>query len=189
MRWLMLIMLFVGIAAKAQHAGVEQLYVMPPSGWTIGFHDVKGNVELTEMLPPGQTLSNWTEMLTVEMIQGKPTMDAQTTLNARLDAIRQGCEDVGAGPAQISVENGYDVGMRAIGCPKSKRYGKGEMSLYKVILGRTRSYIVSRAWSGEPFDKDKMPLPAKTTDDWLAFMSKVVLCDSGDRSHPCPATK
>jgi hypothetical protein len=188
MRKLILLLLAISPAAWAQQGGgIEQLFLIPPPGWTILYHDMKGSIDLTEMLPPGQTLTNWTEMLSIEMIQGKPTMDVQTVLNLRLDAIHEGCDAVGAGPAQVAVENGYDVGIRAIACPKSKRYGKGELSLFKVILGRNRTYIVSRAWSGDPFEKDKVPVPAKTTEDWLAFMGKILVCDTAERSHPCPS--
>ena len=185
MRKLMLVLALLGGAAQAQQ-GIEQLFLIPPPGWTIGFHDTKGGTDLTEMLPPGQTLKDWKEMVTIEMVQGKPTMDVQTTLNARLEAIHQGCPDVGAGPAQIGVENGYDSGIRAIACPKSSRYNKGELSLFKVILGKNRTYVIGRAWSGEPFDKDKMPVPASTSEEWLAFMGKIVVCDTVDRNHPCP---
>ena len=179
-------LLFAGSAGAQQTPSVEQLFIIPPQGWTIAYHDTKGATDLTEMLPPGQTLANWTEMLTIELIAGKPSMDAQALLIARLNSIHEGCDDVGAGPAQISVENGYDVAMRAIGCAKTKRYGKGEMSLFKVILGKNRSYVIGRAWSGEPFTKDKTPVPEKTMQDWLSFMSKVLVCDTGDRLHPCP---
>lgn len=173
-------------AASAQQGGGEQLFLIPPKDWTIGYHDLKAGIDLTEMMPAGQTLSNWTEMLTVELIQGKPTMDVPTLLNLRLDAIHEGCDEVGAGPIQTRVENGYDSGIRAIGCPRSKRYGKGELSLFKVIMGRNRTYVVSRAWSGPAYAKDKPPVNAKMTEDWLAFMDKVLICDSSDRTHPCP---
>jgi hypothetical protein len=176
-------------AVAQQGGGVEQLFMVPPPDWTVGYHDQKGATDLTALLPPGQTRQNWSEMLTVELISGRPAMDVQTTLGQRLDAIRQDCDDVGAGPAQLAVENGYDTGIRAIACPKSKRWGKGELSLYKVILGRSRTYVISRHWSGEPFAKDHMPVPARTTEEWLAFMTRVVVCDSGDRQHPCPTSK
>jgi hypothetical protein len=178
--------LLLGGAAMAQPAGYEQLFLVPPAGWQIAYHDLKGGTDLTWMLPPGQKMNNWSEALTVELIRGKPSMDVQSVLNKRIAAINEGCEDVGAGPVQLSVENGYDVGLRAIGCPKSKQHGTGEMSLFKVILGRSGTYVVSRAWSGKAYAKDKPPLPANTMEDWLAFMRRIVVCDSGDRSHPCP---
>jgi hypothetical protein len=191
MRFLALLgLLGLSVDAFAQQGGgVEQLFMLPPPGWSVVSHDVKNNVEFSALLPPGQSATDWTEMITVELIGGKPNMDVQTTLNGRLELIHQGCDDVGAGPPQLAVENGYDTGVRAFACPKSKKYGKGELSLYKVIIGRSRTYVISRAWSGEPYEKNKVPVPAKTTEEWLAFMSKVIVCDSGDRIHPCPPAK
>jgi hypothetical protein len=188
MRKLLLLTLVLGGAAWAQQGGIEQLYLIPPVGWKIAFHDIKGNTDLTWMLPPGQKVTDWKEALTIELIAGKPTMDVQTVLNNRIKAIHEDCEDVGAGPVQIAVENGYDIGMRAIGCPKSKKHNTGEMSLYKVIVGRQHTFVISRSWSGEPYKKDKMPLPANSMQDWLGFMSKIVACDTIDRQHPCPTT-
>ena len=189
MRKLLMLALFLGGAAAAQQGGgYEQLFLIPPDGWQKAYHDLKGDTDFTVMLPPGQKMNNWSEALTIELIRGKPTMDVQTVLNKRIDQIHESCADVGAGPAQLSVENGYDVGLRAIGCAKSERTGAGEMSLFKVILGHAGTYVVSRAWSGAPFTKGKPPLPSDTMTEWLNFMRPVLVCDTGDRSHPCPTT-
>ncbi len=184
-----LALLFCACAAAQAQQGGEQLFLIPPAGWTIAYHDTKNNVELTELTPPGQTAQSWTDMLTVELVQGHPMSDVQSTLKARLETIHQDCNDVGAGQVQLSVENGYDTGIRAVACPKTHKDERGEISLYKVILGKDRTYVISRAWSGKAYDKDKIPLPEQTTQEWLAFMAKVVLCDPRERSHPCPATK
>lgn len=174
--------------AHAQQSG-EQLMIIRPEGWEQVFHDSKGAVEVTSLAPAGQSAKNWTDLLTVEMITGKPTMDVQTVMNKRLDVVHQGCDDIGAGPTQLSTENGYDAGVRAFACPKTKSDGRGEVSLFKVFLGQNRTYVISRAWSGKAFEKNTMPLPASTTEDWLRFMGTVVLCDPTANNHPCPATK
>ena len=183
------LLLLVGASSEAQAQGGEQLFLIPPQGWTIAQHETQGAVELTELIPPGQTAQAWTDMLKVELIQGHPMSDVQTTLKSRLEGLQQDCADIGAGAAQLSVENGYDTGVRAVACPKTKKDGHGEIGLYKVILGKERSYLVGRVWSGKPFEKDKMPLNDKTTEEWLAFMNKVVVCDPRERTHPCPQTK
>jgi hypothetical protein len=183
-----LLLYLAPLLADAQQAG-EQLMIIKPIGWEQVFHDSKGIIDITSLAPAGQTAKNWTDLLTVEMITGQPTMDVQTVLAKRLDAIHQGCDDVGAGPTQLSTENGYDAGIRAFACPKTKQDGRGEVSLYKVFIGQSRIYVISRAWSGKPFEKNKVPLPASTTEDWLSFMGKVVLCDPQANNHPCPASK
>lgn len=174
--------------ARAQQGG-EQLFLIPPSGWTVVSHEVKGAVEVTELTPPSQTAQNWTDKLKVELIQGKPPADLQSVLNSLIKAVQADCDDVGAGAANLATENGYETGIRAVACPKTRGAGKGEIGLLKVILGKDRTYVVSRLWSGPSYPKDKIPLPAQTSDEWLAFMGKVTVCDPRERTHPCPSTR
>ncbi len=183
------LLLLAGSSAHAQTQGGEQLFLIPPAGWGITSHDVKNNTELTELAPPGQTAQAWTDKLKVELIQGKPVADVQTVLNSLIKAVHEDCEDVGAGTAQLATENGYETGIRAVACPKTKADPHGEIALLKVILGKDRTYVISRAWNGKPYEKDKIPLPPQATDEWLSFMKKVAVCDPRDRAHPCPLTK
>jgi hypothetical protein len=180
---------FAALAAEAQQPtppSGEQLLVPPPLGWKVGYHQKQGNVEVTEVLPPGQTVQEWTEMLAVQVIAGPPQKTPQEILKDQLEQIRKDCQDIGAGPVNLGVENGYDTAVRAIACTRLKQWPKGELGLYKVMKGRDRLYIVQRSWRGEPFDKQHLPVPAETTQQWLAFMQQVVLCDPRDPHRPCP---
>jgi hypothetical protein len=178
--------LFCLAPGLAQQMAGEQLFVPPPKGWKVGFHERKGNLEVTELLPADQTVQDWSEMLTVQVVSGKPTKQPQEVLRDQMVEIEKSCEDIGAGQVNLSVENGYDTALRAIACTRSKQWGKGELSLYKVLSGRERLYVVARSWRGEPFAKDHLPVGSETTREWLAFMQQVLLCDSRDASHPCP---
>lgn len=164
----------------------EQLFIVPPKGWVIGFHEKKDNVEVTEVLPPSQTLKNWTEMLTVQIIGGNGGKSPQDVLKDQLEIIKSACDDIGAGQVSLAVENGFETAMRAVACPKSKQWADGEVSLYKVITGRDRAYVVWRSWRGPAFTKDHLPVPSGTTAEWLGFMRQVMLCDSSDPKHACP---
>jgi hypothetical protein len=179
-------LLAASAASAAGPAGGEQLYVMPPKGWDVAYHDQKGNVDVTEVLPPGQTLKAWTEMLTVQMTAGKPVKSPQDVLKDQLDLVKGACEDIGAGQTSLGVENGYETGMRAIACPKSKQWADGELSLYKVIVGAERTYVVWRSWRGPAFEKEHLPVPAEKTAEWLTFMRQVLVCDDRDPKHACP---
>lgn len=175
--------------AQAQAQGGEQLFLVPPAGWTIVGHEVRGNTEVTELTPPSQTAQNWTDKLKVELIQGKPLADVQTVLNSLIKAVHEDCDDIGAGPPQLAAENGYDTGIRAVACPRTKKEPHGEIGLLKVILGKERTYVISRLWNGKPYEKDKIPLPPQATEEWVGFMSKVTVCDPRDTKHPCPPTR
>lgn len=165
----------------------EQLFVPPPKGWAVVFHEIEDGAEITEVTPKGQNAANWTEILAISILDGKPVKSAQEALQERFAIIEAGCESVGAGPSNLAVENGFQTVMRAIACPKSTEWGKGEMSLIKVINGNERVYVIIRSWRGEPFAKGQLPLSDATTQQWLNFMSRVVLCDARyPERHPCP---
>ena len=181
---------FLALIAFPLQAGSdfgEQLFVPPPKGWTVVFHEIEDGSEITEVTPKGQNATDWSEMLAISIIDGKPTKTPQEILLERFAIIETGCSAVGGGPSNLAIENGFPTAMRAIACPKSTEWGKGEMSLIKVINGNERSYIIIRAWRGEPFAKGQLPLPDATTQQWLNFMSRVVLCDAREpKLHPCP---
>jgi hypothetical protein len=48
-----------------------------PQGFKIGFQDKKGNVQISEMVPSSETVSDWTEMVTVQIFFGHKTTPAQ----------------------------------------------------------------------------------------------------------------
>jgi hypothetical protein len=184
---ILLVGLFLAIpAVQAQPQPGESLYVLPPKGWKIGYHGQRGDVELTEVIPGDQTIQDWSEMLTVQIITGRPQAGPEDVLRDQLAEIRKVCDDVAVGPTSPAEENGYPTAMRAIGCTKSKEWGKGELNLYKVLRGHERLYVVARSWRGEPFDRDRLPVSPETTKEWLVFMQQVVLCDGRDAQHPCP---
>lgn len=193
-RALLLALLSVGLlpqavsAQQGQPLPGERLFLIPPTGWVIAFHDRQGNVELTELVPQGQNIQNWKEMLTVQLINGKPESSPADVLKGQVEEVQQACDDVGAGAVSPGMENGYETALRAIACTRSKQWGKGELNLYKVIRGRERLYVISRSWRGEPFEKDKLPVSPDVTKQWLAFMQQVRVCDGRDAQHACPDT-
>ncbi|HVI50983.1 MAG TPA: hypothetical protein VM661_07225 [Candidatus Sulfotelmatobacter sp.] len=176
----------LGNAQQAPALQGEQLFVLPPQGWVPAFHDTQGNVELVELVPQGQTMSTWTEMLMVQLVNGKPSQTPEEVLKNQQEQVKQLCEDSGFGPVGSAKENGYDTAIQAMACTKSKKYGKGELNLFKVVRGNERLYILNRAWRGDPFDKAHLPVPPETTKAWLSFMQQATVCDSRDGQRPCP---
>jgi len=71
MMWV-LIALFVVALTGATLAQLqnENLLVTMPQGFKIGFQDKKGNVQISEMVPSSETVSDWTEMVTVQIFFG-----------------------------------------------------------------------------------------------------------------------
>lgn len=175
-------------AAVAQQT-TERLYInysgMLP-GWTVVPTQRGGNVELTEIVPPGQDRQNWTDQVAVNIIYGVPQESPAELLAERFRAIQAECDSTTLGPVAPSMENGYATALRAIACTKVKKWDQGEVSLYKAFRGRDAMYLVARSWRGPPFDKGHVPVPQETTIKWLAFVQSIILCDTQDPKRPCP---
>ena len=104
LKLLLAALLLLPSSAFAQKLMGEQLYVLPPQGWVLAFHDRQGNVDLTEMVPQGQTMAEWNEMLMVQMIEGKPNQTPEDVLKNQQTQIKEACEDSGFGPVGPSQE-------------------------------------------------------------------------------------
>lgn len=183
-------LLLAPAAVLAQQDG-EHLYInfratLP--GWTLLPTQHGHDVELTEIVPPGQNQQNWTDQVAVNILYGTPNQTAQDLLAQRVQLIQRECDDSQAGPVAPMIENGYETALRAVACTKAKRWGKGEVSLFKAWRGRDAMYLVARSWRGPPFGRNERPVPPETTVQWLAFIQAIVLCDTRDPKRPCPAT-
>jgi hypothetical protein len=183
--------LFVGSALADPGPMTERLYInysgMLP-GWTVIPTQRGGNVELTEIVPPGQDRQNWTDQVAVNIVYGAQE-NPPDLLAERFRAIQAECQETSLGPVSPSMENGYPTALRAVACTKVKKWSQGEVSLYKAWKGKDGMYLVARSWRGAPFDKGKVPVPPETTLKWLAFIQSVVLCDTQDPKRPCPVSK
>lgn len=180
-------LVFAG-AARAQD-GSEHLYLnyrklLP--GWTVAPTQRGADVELTEIVPPGQSPQNWTDEVAVNILYGAPAQSPQQLLSDRIASVQRECEETSVGPISPTVENGYETAMRAVACTKVKRLGLGEVTLYKAWKGREAMYLVARSWRGPAFEKGHVPVAPETTLQWLAMIQSVVLCDMRDPKRPCP---
>src|SRR5262245_39773026 len=77
-------------AASAQLVD-ENLLVMPPQGYVQGFQNRSGNTAIMEFVPKGETVENWTEMVTVEIIFGQRAL-APKKFRSNMDQLwSRGC--------------------------------------------------------------------------------------------------
>ena len=140
----------------------EQLFVPPPKGWKVGIHDRRRQSRGDRTGAGRSDGSDWSEMLTVQFISGKPDQQPQEMLKEQMQEIEESCEDIGAGQINLSGENGYDTALRAVACTKSKQWGKGELSLHKVFRAAAKGCT---SWR----------------DHGAASLSKRTICRSGPK--------
>jgi hypothetical protein len=164
------------IAAYAQLVN-ENLLVRTPDGYKIDYKARNDKQLINEMVPQGESVKAWTEMVTVQVFFG-----LDSTLQQMQERIASGW--VAACPHGIHVpiveatENGYPISLWQLSCPNNAQTGKPEWTWFKALRGRDSLYIVQKAFRFEP-SKEQI-----TT--WIRYLKRVSVCDSRLPERACP---
>lgn len=165
-------------AARAELGGETLLVAMPP-GYKIGYRVERGNMVMSEMVPTGETVENWTEMVTVQVFHGLKAQPEKfrDTLQQRWVAACPG----GNGTTVTSAnENGYPVLVWRLDCPENPQTGKPEITWFKAIAGKDSFYLVQKAFKFTPSQQQ--------TERWTAYLNSVAVCDARITARACPQT-
>jgi hypothetical protein len=171
--------LAAGAAASGQALiNGENLVFSPPKDFKVGYQASHDSRQITEWVPSGETVDEWTQMLTVQIFR-RAGVDGERLLQ------EVGKQYVSACPGTTSKGifngqiNGYAVSMLLLKCPRNPATGKPETTVFRVIKGSDALYSVQRAWRAVPTDQD--------LDDVMHGLAKVTVCDSRVAAHPCPS--
>jgi hypothetical protein len=156
----------------------ENLLLAPPPGFKVGYEANHDNRLITEYVPGGETVDDWTQMLTVQIFRGSPLGSAaflQDVGKRYMDA----CPGTIAKGIFTGDTNGYVVSMLLLKCPNNPGTGKPETTAFRIIKGNDALYSVQRAWRSVPSDQD--------LDAVMHSLAKVTVCDTRSPDHPCPS--
>ena len=158
----------------------ENLLAALPDGYKVGFQQKKGSAQITEMVPAGETVEAWTEMVTVQVFNGLKVTPDQ--FRDRMVKLWSGsCANSVAGPPTQATENGYPIAFWMMSCPLNKDSGKPEITWFKAIQGQDSFYVVQKAFKFMPSQEQAAR--------WLKFLTDVKVCDSRLPDRTCPRTK
>jgi hypothetical protein len=167
-------------AAAAAGLENENLLVELPSGYKTDFQDRKPNMLMTEMVPTNESVSNWTEMLTVQIFYG-----LKATPEAFVDKLSNtwiaSCADATSTPIAHGVENGYAAGLWLLNCPHNPATGKPEITWVKAVQGNDSLYVVQKAFKFAPSKEQVL--------QWTKYLRAVAVCDSRLADRACPQVK
>jgi hypothetical protein len=175
---LILIACVSAIASGQSLIVAENLLFSPPRDFKIGFESDRDNRLMTEWVPAGQSVEDWTEMLTVQVFRGA-AVDAAAFLQGVGARYMNACPGTSAKGIFTGQINGYVVSMLLLRCPQNPATGKPETTAFRVIKGSDALYSVQHAWRSVPSDQ--------TLDDAMHALAKVTVCDTRAPSHPCPS--
>lgn len=149
-----------------------------PTGYKIDFQDRKGNMVMTEMVPQGESVKNWTEMLTSQIFLGLKTA-TPAAFQARMQQVwAASCKCAEFATVASGQENGYPFVVWIQGCPLNTATGKPEHTFFKAIQGNDSFYVVQRAYKASPSNEQ---VTAATQ-----HLREVKVCDSRLPDRPCP---
>jgi hypothetical protein len=156
----------------------ENLLISPPKDFNIGYQATRDKRQITEWVPAGETVEDWTQMLTVKIFRGA-TVDAASFLQDVGKRYVNDCPGTTARGVFTGQTNGYVVSMLLLKCPKNPHTDKPETTAFRVIRGKDALYSVQRAWRSVPSDQD--------VDDVMHALAKVTVCDTRTSEHVCPS--
>ena len=173
---------FVGVAFAPAHAQLvnENLLVKMPEGYKVGWNDRNAQRLMSEMVPAGQTVENWTEMVTVQIFFGLKS--PPKVFRARMGALwAKACPSSTSLPVAEGVERGYATEVWQQTCESNPQTKKPEYTYFKAIQGNDSFYVVQKAFKYEPsYDE---------ITKWTLYLKGISVCDSRIAERACPATK
>jgi hypothetical protein len=167
-----------GVAWGQALIDAENLLFGPPPGFKIGYQSSHDNQSITEWVPSGETVEDWTQMATV-LVFRHASVDAATFLQSIGKRWFSDCPGSGAKGIFTDQVNGYVVSMLLLRCPRNPSTGKPETTAFRVIKGNDALYTVQRAFRADLSDKD--------LEETMHALAKVTVCDTRSPDHPCPS--
>lgn len=167
------------ISAPAFAFDGENLLVTMPQGYKVGFQQKNGAKQITEMVPAGETVEGWTEMVTVQVFGGLKGVTPDQFRDRMVQSWSGACANAVAGPPTRAVENGYAIAFWMMSCPLNKQTGKPETTWFKAIQGNDSFYVVQKAFKFDPSQGQIV--------QWTLYLKKVAVCDTRVKERACPA--
>ena len=155
----------------------ENLLTGAPAGYHVGFRNKTDDGLITEWVPAGETVENWTEMVTVQVFYHLRVSPEAFMSNLETRWVRS-CP--GAGPAEPiadAVENGYPTLAWLLSCPQNPASGKIEITWFKAVQGNDSFYLVQKAFRFAP-SKEQI-------GRWVRYLKAVRVCDSRLADRAC----
>lgn len=157
--------------------GQEVLIAATPSGYKAN-DPVNTDKNVVQLLyPEGQSLSNWTERLSLEafpeLIDHTPT-----AFQKAIQGPSENCKDGKVTSTSIGEQDGYAFSLWSETCAGSE--GKTEFRFNKVIQGNDNLYLITRSFQIEPSEAQ--------SQQSRSYLDSVKVCDSQRSGQPCPTT-
>lgn len=156
----------------------ENLLQGLPEGYVIANHARQGADELAEMVPVGESVDHWTEMVTTQIYHGAggPTFAAYQADMAQ--HWKQACDASHVVPVKRGIEHGYAFALWLQTCQHADPQQPPEITWFKMIRGNDAVYVVQKAFHFQPSKAQIVR--------WVSYLKDVTVCDSRLADRACP---
>ena len=168
--------------------GSEVIHFIVPEGSKKAFQANRPGFQIVEYVPETQSIEQWTDMLTVLIIERSTAPDIDAFLDRMTNTFHLGCaiESIVEAPVRF-LDGQYPAGIQVAICGKSKKFGTANVVMYKMIQGSRGFYQVQRAWNFPAVVRSQdVPLTTAMRDGAMEQLAPVHLCDRQAPSQNCP---
>jgi hypothetical protein len=156
----------------------ENLIAVVPDGFEMGYQSQQDNFVMNEMVRNGETVDNWTTLITVEIFPGEKTTTPKQYQQTLTERWFGACENSESYPVADGEENGYKFVLWQLYCPLNRSSQTMEYTYLKAIQGNDSFYLVQVAFRHEPSDAE--------VTQWMQYLKGVQVCDSRIADRACP---
>ena len=156
----------------------ENLMTPLPKGFTVGSRGRDGPMIGAEYVPAGETVQDWSRMVTVQIFQNLKSFDPDAFAGRLQKGWSKGCPLSDVHKLKGGREHGYGFSLWAYLCPFNPRTGKPETAYMKFISGKDALYVVQYAY--------RAPLTSENIPRAMTYLGGVWVCDTRLADHACP---
>lgn len=152
--------LALACAAYAHAAEALRYPDMAPFGMVLGHQQQSGAHGIQEFVPEGETVDNWSRMLTFNTSPTMPVAQFQSTIN---QLWAQACPKSNAIMIREGKESGYPFAFWMLTCEHNPATGKPEYTWLKALEGQETLFVTQFAFRYVPSEMELYNLT-----QWLA---------------------
>jgi len=151
----------------------------------VGGGALPGGGDMQEYVPAGQTIADWSEMITTLTLP--PGQDPSARLAAMLEGLRDACKSYRVIKAAVQ-DAPYPSRSLLARCdqPDDTAFSdpnilllKHEVIWAKTLEGHAQNYVVWRAWHGDKVPADSVLTSVATRREWQDWLDQISLAIGG----------
>jgi hypothetical protein len=167
-----------GITPTGRGLENENLLAEVPTGFKIDYEGRENNFFISEMVLEGESVNNWTTLITVEIFYGEKNTTPEQYQQTLTERWFGACENSETYPVANGEENGYKFVLWQLYCPLNQSTQTLEYTFLKAIQGNDSFYLVQVAFKHEPSEAE--------ITQWMNYFKEVQVCDTRIPERACP---